>query len=198
MKKLSLKLSYQHRGKVQEREVYPLVARIVSKRIQRGREPGSIQFEDALSTVVVACLGRFSSFDPGRNVHIHTFLHRRMEGSLTDLLKAEYRYRTTFQVCDFVTGGGGGEYLREITEDRVQFEQDVSNRLLAKKVLEVLRRRASPRGAYSLIAFHVDGLGDKQIAENLGTTVWIARKLRQEAQEEVLKFIPKTSMMVWG
>ncbi len=197
---LSLKFEYQRGGESQAQEVYPLVAQIVSKRVKRNRLPGSMEFDDAMSAVVLSCLKRFQKFDGNRNVQVTTFLYQNMNGAVIDTIRSEKRYEAKFTPTDFRERGF--HITREAFEAPEEMVGEISNRLLSAKVMEVLRRYASPIGAYSLIAFYVMEMEDKAIAAELGQNITYVRKVRKEAIETVTGIIQrgrgKSKAMVWG
>lgn len=197
---LSLKFEYARGGETKEREVYPLIAQIVSKRVKRNRLPGSMEFDDAMSAVVLSCLKRFPKFEGSRNVQVTTFLYKNMNGAVIDTIRSEKRYEAKFTPTDFRERGF--HITREAFEAPEAMVGDISNRLLTAKVMDVLRRYASPVGAYSLIAFYVMEMEDKAIAAELGQNITYVRKVRKEAIETVSGIIQrgrgKSKAMVWG
>lgn len=170
-------------------EVYPLVIRLASRIWNRTGIVGSVEYMDAVSEGLVAILRANGRFSHHHGVKLTTYVYRRVQGAIRDLLDAEMKYENLNERTDPAEIQGPSTSV-------VAFEDSLSNALLFEKVIRIVRTAIPVKHGIILFRYYLHDVPEHEIAEEIDETVWAVAKLRSEALQMVRACFPPSGEYV--
>lgn len=170
-------------------EVYPLIVRLASRVWNKTGVVGSVEYMDAVSEGLVAILRANGRFSHHHGVKLTTYVYRRVQGAIRDLIDNEIKYERLNERTDPAEMEGPSTSVED-------FEGAVSNVLLFEKVIRKIRTALPVRHRIILYRYYLHDVPEKEIAEEIDESVWGVSRLRNEALQMVRSYFPPSGVYV--
>lgn len=163
--------------------VFPLILQIVSEVRSRNNTEGMTQEE--LVAVALQQLSRCNyQYAPNRGLKLTTFAYRAIAGAVQDYIEREWKYRGKNEVLP-------PEAFEEIQKDKQddRLPEKLSDKLLFRKIMKMIRTRLSPEIERVLIRSFLDEVPDYALAKEMGCSFHRIVKLKAKGLADLRRML---------
>lgn len=165
----------------QEVDLLPMV---VKQAAMFQRSVGSADYDDAISEAILHTIRGLHRYDSSKGTRFSTFAFPCIRGAALDLARREARFTAKHE-------------LRPSVEDldlHSYEDEETDRRILTERVMAVIDRCLAPKLAAVLQLTYLRGMGDRDIARELGIRTSVVPKLREAALQEVRRLLQDSDL----